>query len=54
MGISIKVSNVKPLDDLYLLVEFENGVSKHYDIKQLIPQFPVYKDLLNYDIWFSA
>lgn len=45
MGLSIRVKDVKPLDDMYLLVHFENGVSKRYDTKQLIEQFPVYKKL---------
>ncbi|MGD9733953.1 MAG: DUF2442 domain-containing protein [Desulfamplus sp.] len=47
MSLSIKIKKVKPLDDMMLLVEFENGITKKYDVKQLIPQFPIYKQLRN-------
>ncbi|MCL2096874.1 MAG: DUF2442 domain-containing protein [Oscillospiraceae bacterium] len=45
MGLSIKVKSVKPLEDMVLFVEFENGVNKKYDVKQLIPKFNIYEDL---------
>ena len=45
MSLSIKVKTVKPLDDMILFVEFENGIKKNYDVKQLIPQFNIYEDL---------
>ena len=40
MALSIKVKDVKPLDNLVLSVLFENGVTKRYDIKQLLSEFP--------------
>ena len=45
MGLSIKVTDVKPDRDMNLIVSFENGVTKKYDTKQLLNQFPVYKKL---------
>ena len=51
MGLSIKVKNVKPLDDLWLCVDFANGDQKYYDIKQLQKTFPIYDDLRNENIF---
>ena len=45
MSLSIKVVDVLPLDNLILLVTFENGVKKKYDVKQLFDQFKNYKRL---------
>ncbi|MBF0469112.1 MAG: DUF2442 domain-containing protein [Desulfamplus sp.] len=47
MGFSIRIKKVLPLDDMVLSVEFENGISKLYDVKQLIPGFPIYERLRN-------
>ena len=47
MGLSIKVKDVKPLDDMKLFVSFENDVTKIYDVKQLIPEYPIYAELEN-------
>jgi len=51
MGLSIKIKSVEPLDDMVLLVEFENGIKKRYDVKQLIPRFDVYEDLKYNDLF---
>ena len=51
MSLSIKVRKVEPLDDMILFVEFENGVKKTYDVKQLIPQFGIYEDLKYNDLF---
>lgn len=40
MALSIRVKGVKALDDLMLSVLFVNGVTKLYDVKQLLPVFP--------------
>lgn len=40
MALSIRVKEVKALDDLMLYVLFVNGVEKLYDVKQLLPEFP--------------
>lgn len=45
MGLSIRVKDVKPLDNMYLLVQFENGIAKKYDTKQLLEQFPIFEKL---------
>jgi len=47
-----KVKSVVPLDDLELLVEFQNGQIKKYDVKPLMKKWDVFKDLKN-DILFS-
>ena len=47
MGLSIKVKSVLPLDNMMLSVIFENGECKQYDVKQLIKQFPIFKELEN-------
>lgn len=40
-----KVKTVKPLDNLILLVTFENKDIKKYDVKPLFDMFPVFKSL---------
>ncbi len=40
MTLSIRVKDVKALDDFMLSVLFMNGVKKLYDVKQLFSQFP--------------
>lgn len=40
MALSIKVKEVRPLDNFMLSVMFVNGVTKIYDVKQLFPKFP--------------
>ncbi len=46
-----KVKNVTPLENLILLVEFENGDKKQYDIKPLMNQWAVFKDLNNHHLF---
>lgn len=45
MGLSIRVTDVVPIENMTLLVTFENGVVKQYDTKQLLDQFPYYSKL---------
>lgn len=45
MGLSIRVTNVIPIENMTLIVTFENGVVKQYDTKQLLEQFPHYDKL---------
>ncbi|MCL2049842.1 MAG: DUF2442 domain-containing protein [Defluviitaleaceae bacterium] len=54
MGLSIKVKAVKPLENMVLLVEFENGVKKEYDVSSLIPQFPIYRQLENNSLFSNV
>ena len=42
-----KVKSVKPLDNFVMLITFENGKKKYYDIKTLINKFSVFKDLID-------
>lgn len=51
MSLSIKVIDVKPLDDLKLLVTFENQVKKMYDVTQLFKIFPIFKQLTNTELF---
>lgn len=41
-----KVQDVKPLDNFILLVTFENGVQKHYDVKPLFEKWNTFKALI--------
>ena len=45
MGLSIRISEVQPVENMNLIVTFENGVVKLYDTKQLLKQFPYYDKL---------
>jgi len=47
-----KVKGVIPQADLILLVEFQNGQKKKYDVKPLMVKWDVFRDLKN-DILFQ-
>lgn len=49
--LSIKISAVSPLADANLLVFFENGEIKKFDVKSIMDDYPEYKDLLNPDLF---
>ena len=40
MSFSIKIIDVKALDDFILDVDFSDGTKKYYDVKQLFDIFP--------------
>ena len=42
---NIKIKKVTPQSNLGLIVEFNNGVSKAFDVTTLFDQFPEYKVL---------
>lgn len=42
-----KVKYVKTLENFILLITFENGIKKSYDIKPLFVKWQVFKDLVN-------
>ena len=44
---SVRVKSVIPQQNLILLVEFNNGVKKKYDVGMLFEQFPEYEILKN-------
>ena len=48
---NIKVKSVKPLKNQILEVEFTDGETKLYDVKQLYDEFEDYKILANDDIF---
>ena len=41
-----KVKDVKPLEKYKLLVTFQNGETKNYDVKPLFDKWAVFKDLI--------
>lgn len=47
----IRVKSAAPADDLHLVVTFDNGAVRDYDVKQLFDRFPDYKALRNPDIF---
>lgn len=49
--LSIKVKNVIPLSNMRLLVFFENGVIKTFDVKPIIKDFPEFETLCNIDLF---
>ncbi|MBC7765420.1 MAG: DUF2442 domain-containing protein, partial [Hyphomonadaceae bacterium] len=42
-----RIKDVKPLDDLMIMVTFANNVVKSYDVNKLINQYPVFEQLKN-------
>ncbi len=40
-----KVKVVEPLDNYILLVTFENGIQKYYDVKKLFDKWEIFKNL---------
>lgn len=42
-----KVKSVEALDNYILLVTFENGILKRYDVKPLFDKWDIFKDLIN-------
>ncbi|MCL2057352.1 MAG: DUF2442 domain-containing protein [Oscillospiraceae bacterium] len=40
-----KIKSVAPLPDMCLMVEFVEGGSKRYDMKLIMEEYPVFKDL---------
>ena len=42
-----KIVDVKLKDNFILIVKFENGIEKQYDIKILMNKFEVFKELNN-------
>lgn len=41
-----KIKSIKPLPDYCLLVQFENGKKKQYDIKKLVNELEPFNDLI--------
>ena len=49
-----KVKNVKALEDYRLLITFENGENKFYDVKPLFDKWQEFKVLKNNNVMFSS
>lgn len=48
---SIKVTSVTPLSDMRLLVTFENGIVKLFDVRPIMKDYPEYEALENPDVF---
>ena len=48
---SVKVVEAVPLADMEVLVFFENGKTKKFDVKALLPEYPEFQALRNPDIF---
>lgn len=42
-----KIKNVLAKDNLILIVEFENGIKKEYDVRKLPSKWEIFKELEN-------
>lgn len=42
-----KIKSVSPIHNMFLLVEFMNGIKKQYDVKPLLNRIEIFKDLQN-------
>lgn len=42
-----RIKDVKPLNDMIIMVTFENNIIKNYDVKKLFDKYPVFKLLKN-------
>ena len=49
-----KIKAVKPLDNMILMVTFDNNIMKHDDVKKIIDKFPVFEELKNKSIFNLA
>ena len=42
-----RMVDVKPIEDVVLIVTFEGGMIKKYDVKRLFSKWPIFKELQN-------
>ena len=47
----IRVISATPLEDMRLLIVFNNQVVKLFDVRQILPDYPEYADLENEDLF---
>ena len=48
------IKTVEPLGNMILEVEFNNGINKKYDMKELLKKHKVFERLKNEDLFNSA
>jgi len=46
-----RIKEVTPKNDLLLLVKFDNGILKHYDVKPLLTKYPIFQALENPELF---
>ena len=51
---SIKIKKVTPQQNLVLLIEFNNGVHKEYNVDLLFNQFPEYRILEHKPLFYTV
>jgi len=49
-----RMVNVNPSQDMCLIVDFEGGIVKKYDVKKLFSKFPIFKELLKNNLFELA
>lgn len=45
------IKSVKPLKNMILDVDFNNGVNKKYDVKRLVKKYDLFKELTNEELF---
>lgn len=53
MNVPIMI-NIEPTDDMNLIVTFEGGIMKKYDITKLYSEIPLFKELQNKKLFRSV
>ncbi len=46
-----KIIEVKPLENMTLLVTFDNNIKKNYYVKQLVGKYPIFAELENEELF---
>jgi hypothetical protein len=46
-----RITDVKPLADMNLMVTFDNNFEKKYDVKSLLDKYAVFEELKNEEIF---
>lgn len=46
-----RITDVKPLEDMNLMVTFDNNLEKKYDVKSLLDKYAVFEELKNEEIF---
>lgn len=52
--LSIKVLDVVPLNNYYLLVFFEDGITKKFNVNSLMSKYPEFKELIDIELFNSV
>jgi hypothetical protein len=50
----VDITQVIPIEDINLLVEFANGKKRRYDVKRLFTNFPQFKKLESEELFYTV